>query len=68
MATTQYVKHVRPDNSYAPDLRGWQPTQVHGRRLRFHTHHVDVRRILGQRGRYNIQNVGVFLWSLNAYG
>ena len=30
-------------------------------------HKVDVRRIADQRGRYNIQNIGIFLWSLNAY-
>jgi hypothetical protein len=30
-------------------------------------HKVDVRRIAERRGRYNIQNIGIFLWSLNAY-
>jgi hypothetical protein len=28
---------------------------------------VDARRIAVERGRYNIQNIGIFLWSLNAY-
>ena len=28
---------------------------------------MDVRRIASNRGRYNIQNVGIFLWSLGAY-
>jgi hypothetical protein len=31
------------------------------------THTVDVRRIAGGRGRYNIPNVGIFLWRLRAY-
>ena len=30
-------------------------------------HKVDVRRIAVERGRYNIQNIAIFLWSLNAY-
>src|SRR5262249_10395206 len=29
-------------------------------------HKVDVRRIAARRGRYNVQNIGIFLWSLNA--
>ena len=32
------------------------------------SHRVDVRRIRSRRGRYNIQNIGVFLWTLGAYG
>ncbi|HEY2014390.1 MAG TPA: hypothetical protein VGH38_12860, partial [Bryobacteraceae bacterium] len=31
------------------------------------SHTVDVRRIAPRRGRYNIRNIGIFLWSLNAY-
>ena len=36
-------------------------------RFRRTAHTVDVRRIAVERGRYNIQNIGIFLWSLNAY-
>jgi hypothetical protein len=68
LATTQYVKHVRPANCYAPNLRGWQPLKYMDRAFDFTAHQVDVRRISDSRGRYNIQNVGVFLWSLNPYG
>ena len=32
------------------------------------SHRVDVRRIETRRGRWNVQNIGVFLWSLGAYG
>ena len=31
------------------------------------SHKVDVRRIASRRGRYNVQNIGIFLWSLGAY-
>jgi hypothetical protein len=30
-------------------------------------HTVDVPRVASERGRYNIQNIGIFLWSLNSY-
>ena len=32
------------------------------------SHRVDVRRIEPRRGRYNIQNIGIFLWTLGGYG
>ena len=67
LADTQYVNHIRPHNFYAPNLRRWEPRvyQDHGFDETAHT--VDVRRIAVERGRYNIQNIGVFLWSLNPY-
>ncbi len=68
LATAQYVKHCRPENHYAPDLRRWQPLAYMDSAFDATAHQVDVRRISAARGRYNIQNVGIFLWSLNAYG
>lgn len=70
LATTQYMNHIRPRNHYAPNLRAWEPAsfpigyQNSGFDETAHT--VDVRRIAASRGRYNIQNIGIFLWSLNA--
>jgi hypothetical protein len=68
LATTQYLKHVRLDNHYAPDLRRWQPRAYMGSAFDRTAHQVDVRAVSIGLGRYNVQNVGVFLWSLNAYG
>jgi hypothetical protein len=68
LGDTQYLNHVRPRNYYAPDLRRWQPGLYLGSAFDRTSHRVDVRRIGSGRGRYNIQNVGVFLWSLGAYG
>jgi len=68
LATTQYSRHVRLDNHYAPDLRRWQPGLYMDGAFDSTAHQVDVRRIANGRGRYNVQNIGVFLWSLNAYG
>jgi hypothetical protein len=67
LAVTQYMNHVRPDNRCAPDLRGWRPREYMNTAFDRTAHCVDTRRIAAQRGRYNIKNIGLFLWSLNAY-
>jgi hypothetical protein len=67
LAAAQYMKFIRPDNHYAPDLRRWQVREYMDTGFDRTAHKIDVRRIETQDGRYNIQNIGVFLWSLNAY-
>ncbi len=67
LADTQYMNHIRPRAHYAPDLRGWEPRTYMNSGFDRTAHTVDVRRIAVERGRYNIQNIGIFLWSLNAY-
>lgn len=67
VADTQYMNHIRLDNFYAPDLRRWEPRAYMDTGFDKTSHKVDVRRIAVERGRYNIQNIGIFLWSLNAY-
>jgi hypothetical protein len=67
LADTQYMNHIRPQNHYAPDLRHWKPGLYMDTGFDSTAHKVDVRRIAVERGRYNIQNIGIFLWSLNAY-
>jgi hypothetical protein len=67
LGDTQYVKHIRPANFYAPDLRRWQTSVYLNTAFDRTSHRVDVRSIARRRGRYNIQNVGIFLWQLSAY-
>lgn len=67
LADTQYMNHIRPNNYYAPDLRDWKPRLYMDTGFDRTAHKVDVRRIASRRGRYNIQNIGIFLWSLSAY-
>ena len=67
LATTQYMNHLRPFNHYAPDLRRWEPLARIGGAFESIPHTVDVRRIESGRGRFNIPNVGLFLWRLGAY-
>jgi hypothetical protein len=58
---------VAPDRSG----RGTRPRSVHLERIdtAFETaaHTIDVRRIASGRGRYNIPNIGIFLWRLGDY-
>jgi hypothetical protein len=67
LGDTQYMNHVRLLNHYAPELRRWEPGLFIDTGFDRTSHRVDVRRIASHRGRYNIQNIGIFLWSLNAY-
>src|SRR5215470_9777225 len=67
LADTQYMNHIRLFNHYAPDLRRWQTGVYMNSGFDRTAHKVDVRRIAVERGRYNIQNIAIFLWSLNAY-
>ena len=69
LGTTQYVKHVRRWNHYAPDVRGWGPRLYRKGGFSRVTHKVDVHNSTSPGlPRYNLQNIGVFLWSLGAYG
>ena len=67
LADTQYMNHLRPWNHYAPDLRCWKTGLYIETGFDRTAHKVDVRRIETRRGRYNIPNIGIFLWSLTAY-
>jgi hypothetical protein len=73
LAATQWMNHLRPANQAWVSVRG--ATRLEQLDTPFErgdgapdiTHTVDVRRIRRRRGRYNIPNVGIFLWRLRAY-
>ena len=67
LVMTQYMNHLRPQCLAAPDLRRWEPLERLGTAFDSIMHTVDVRRIASQRGRYNIPNIGLFLWRIDAY-
>jgi hypothetical protein len=67
LGDTQYMNHLRLQNHYAPDLRHWKTGVYMETGFDRTPHKVDVRRIEPRRGRYNIPNIGIFLWSLGAY-
>lgn len=67
LATTQYMNHIRLHNRVTPDLSLWQPLERLDTPFETIPHTVDVRRIENREGKYNIPNIGIFLWRLTAY-
>jgi hypothetical protein len=67
LGTTQYMKHLRPENLRTPNLRSWQIAEDINSTFDGVSRSLDVRRIASGRGRYNIPNVGIFLWRLAPY-
>lgn len=66
LATTQHLNHIRSTNWYAPNLRRWEPLERLNTAFETTAHTVDVRRISNGDGKYNIPNIGIFLWRLRA--
>lgn len=67
LATTQHVNHIRPRNARTPDLRDTNALELLGGPFENACHAVDVRHAASGRGRYNIPNIGIFLWRLQSY-
>ena len=67
LATTQYLNHRRPTHVSTPDLRQWEPLERLNTPFDSLAHTADIRRIATSRGRYNIPNIGIFLWRLHSY-
>ena len=68
LADTQYMKHIRRFNHYAPDVRGWQPHFYRDSGFSRMPRKIDVRNA-AQPGlpRPNVQNIGIYLWSLGTF-
>jgi hypothetical protein len=64
---TQFMNHIRLTNYYAPDLRQWEPVERLGTAFETTSHTIDVRHIEWSEGKYNIPNIGIFLWRLTAF-
>src|SRR4029077_1492411 len=65
---TQWTpNHIRPNTFYAPDLREWETLEKIDGPFDTVAHTVDVRHVATGQGKYNIQNIGIFLWRLTAY-
>jgi hypothetical protein len=63
----QYANHVRPTSLRTPDLRDTNALELLDGPFEKAAHTVDVRHIDRRRGRYNIPNIGLFLWRLQPY-
>ena len=70
LTTSQHMKHVRPHAPGSADLRGADRlalgTPYQAGAFERSTHTAEMRRIEGSAGRYNIPNVGIFLWRIGA--
>ena len=66
LSTTQNLNHLRMENHGTPDLRDEAALSGLGGPFERTAHLLDVRRIAGGAGRYNIPNVGVHVWRLSA--
>jgi hypothetical protein len=67
LSATQNLNHLRLANVRTPDLRDTNALELLGSPFETANHFPDVRRIASSRGRYNIPNVGLSLWRLQAY-
>ena len=67
LSTTQYLNHTRLYNFRTPDLRKADALELLETPFDTAAHTADVRSISVGRGKYNIPNMGIFLWRLEAY-
>ncbi|MFZ2973485.1 MAG: hypothetical protein WA049_12665 [Ferribacterium limneticum] len=65
VSTTQYLNHLRPHSLRTPDLRQPRPLDRIDGPFGSEAHTADVRALPA--GRYNLPNVGLFLWRQQAY-
>lgn len=67
LSTSQHVNHVRLHNLSTPDLRSASALELLGGPFETAVHTAEVRRIAMEGGKYNIPNIGLFLWRLQSY-
>lgn len=67
LATTQYLNHLRPENLSVSGLSNCEILEYANTSFDRLAHTADVRRIAIKRGKYNIPNIGIFLWRLKSF-
>jgi hypothetical protein len=67
LAQTQNINRVRLDNLTTVSLRDADAASLTGGPFETATHSIDVRDISRDRGRYNIPNLGLFVWRIQSY-
>lgn len=67
LATTQYMNHVRLHAPATADLRSTPKLRQLGGAFNGIAHTAEMRRPEAGSGRYNIPNIGIFLWRLQPY-
>jgi hypothetical protein len=64
LATTQYMKHLRPHAPATARIRSQAALRVRGGAFNTSAHTAEMRRPETGTGRYNIPSIGLFLWRL----
>jgi hypothetical protein len=67
LAVSQHLNHLRLDRGRTVSLRDADEMEMVNGPFETAAHTLDVRRIATRGGRYNIPNVGIFLWRLQSY-
>lgn len=67
LATTQYMNHVRLQAPATANLHDAQAMQLRGGAFNAVAHTAEMRRPETGGGRYNIPNIGIFLWRLRPF-
>lgn len=78
LATTQYMNHLRLHHRVTPRIlgvpgtknndRSWESLEYIGTPFDKIPRTADVRSIALRRGKYNIPNIGIYLWRIKNYG
>jgi hypothetical protein len=67
LSATQNVNHVRLHCTVTPNLREMNKIDLINTAFDKQSHTVDAGRISVGLGKYNIQNIGIYLWRLQSY-
>jgi hypothetical protein len=67
LSVSQNLSHLRPSNLQIPDLRDTRGLELLGGPFETAAYTADVRSISRRGGRYNLPNIGIFLWRLQSY-
>ena len=67
LGTTQHLNHLRMDNVRTPDLRDTNNLQLLLGPFETAAHTAEIRSPKTAMGKYNIPNIGIFLWRIQSY-
>ena len=67
LATTQHMNHIRLAPPATPGLRAAAVAELADGPFDPFSHTLEVRNAATREGRFNIQNVGIYLWRLRSY-
>ena len=67
LGTTQHLNHLRMDNVRTPDLRDTNNLQLLDGPFETAAHTAEIRSPKTAKGKYNIPNIGIFLWRVQSY-